>query len=372
MLGTGRPFVVCLDNPRLLVAACAEELQDKINAQTPAVQVHSLQVTSAAVYETLKAGEERKMKVYSCIVWTQDLQQTISYLDSLVDLTVYQKTPVRVLHRRSSLTREKKIHKMKTEPISDNLFMLRIITSAGTYVKEFVHGDLGRTSPSVGSLLSCKADIKQLDVLGLGWELSELEKLLEPPHQQAIHLITGNPHKFWEVFVLTQTAFEAQGYLLKQLNVDLQEIQGQSDEIVRDKASRAAEVVKDRVLVEDASLCFKAMNGLPGPYIKWIMQALDCEGLHTMLLGFGDFRAVSESRLAYCEPGAEPLVFYGSCEGLITKPRGDFAFGWDSVFQPEGSQKTFAEMKQDEKNTFSHRAASVQSFLSKWCLKNPK
>lgn len=39
-----------------------------------------------------------------------------------------------------------------------------MLASAGTYIKEFVHGDLGRTSPSIGSLLSSEADILQLDV----------------------------------------------------------------------------------------------------------------------------------------------------------------------------------------------------------------
>ena len=43
-------------------------------------------------------------------------------------------------------------------------FTLHLRTSAGTYVKEFVHGDLGRTRPSVGSLLGCEADILWLDV----------------------------------------------------------------------------------------------------------------------------------------------------------------------------------------------------------------
>ena len=44
---------------------------------------------------------------------------------------------------------------------------LDLVTQAGTYVKEFCHGDFGRTVPSVGSLLGCSADILQLDVLDL-------------------------------------------------------------------------------------------------------------------------------------------------------------------------------------------------------------
>jgi tRNA pseudouridine synthase 10 len=43
-------------------------------------------------------------------------------------------------------------------------FLLELDTQAGTYIKEFVHGDFGRTSPSVGEILGCEADILQLDV----------------------------------------------------------------------------------------------------------------------------------------------------------------------------------------------------------------
>lgn len=46
-----------------------------------------------------------------------------------------------------------------------NQFELSLLTSAGTYIKEFVHSDEGRTEPSVGTLLGCKADILSLDVL---------------------------------------------------------------------------------------------------------------------------------------------------------------------------------------------------------------
>lgn len=42
-----------------------------------------------------------------------------------------------------------------------------MLSSAGTYIKEFIHGDLGRTSPNVGSLTNSQCDILQLDVINL-------------------------------------------------------------------------------------------------------------------------------------------------------------------------------------------------------------
>jgi hypothetical protein len=56
---------------------------------------------------------------------------------------------------------------MQATQLSAHFMELHLTTSAGTYVKEFVHGDLGRTVPSIGSLLQCAADILQLDVMGV-------------------------------------------------------------------------------------------------------------------------------------------------------------------------------------------------------------
>ena len=61
-----------------------------------------------------------------------------------------------------------------------------------------------------------------------------------------------------------------------------------------------------------------------------------------------------------CEgPEKEPVLFDGKCNGTIVAPRGDNAFGWDPVFEPEGYKETFAEMPMEEKNKISHRSKSV-------------
>ena len=88
------------------------------------------------------------------------------------DLVVHQRTPIRVSHRRSDLVRDKIIHEMQIEvmPGAPRLFLLHLSTSAGTYIKEFVHGDEGRTEPSLGSLLGCETSILQLDVREIDME----------------------------------------------------------------------------------------------------------------------------------------------------------------------------------------------------------
>lgn len=86
-----------------------------------------------------------------------------------------------------------------------------------------------------------------------------------------------------------------------------------------------------------------------------------------MVQNFEDKTAYAQCIFAFCEgPDAEPLIFTGRCQGQIVAPRGDNAFGWDPVFQPDGFDQTFAEMPAETKNTISHRCnalAIVKEFL---------
>jgi len=67
--------------------------------------------------------------------------------------------------------------------------------------------------------------------------------------------------------------------------VDLPELQGEMDEISIKKCQEAAKIVQGPVIVEDTCLCFNALKGLPGPYIKWFLEKLGPEGLYKMLSG---------------------------------------------------------------------------------------
>ena len=81
------------------------------------------------------------------------------------NLDINQITPIRVLHQRPYKERKKQIISLKEiGKINDHFIIIEIIASAGTYIKEFINGDLGRTFPNLGSLLDCECDILQLDV----------------------------------------------------------------------------------------------------------------------------------------------------------------------------------------------------------------
>lgn len=120
----------------------------------------------------VKTGEEEKVKIYSayCIMSGANASVDWAKLESLSSkcpIVLQQKTPIRVLHRRSLATRERSIFRLevsKPETQDPKAFVLNMATQAGTYVKEFVHGDFGRTTPSLRDLLDADVDILALDV----------------------------------------------------------------------------------------------------------------------------------------------------------------------------------------------------------------
>ncbi|KAB8299915.1 hypothetical protein EYC80_000158 [Monilinia laxa] len=180
---------------------------------------------------------------------------------------------------------------------------------------------------------------------------------MAPP--KTLNFITGNKNKLIEVKAILGDTIDLQSQSL-----DLVEIQGTIEEISSDKCRRAAEIIQGPVLVEDTCLCFNALKELPGPYIKWFMQALGHDGLNNMLVGFPDKSAQAVCTFAYSEgPGHEPIIFQGRTDGKIVPARGPTAFGWDPIFEYEG--QTYAEMEKVEKNKISHRFRALEK-LKNW------
>lgn len=180
MLGDGRPFAIELINPRKasVSADVLRAIQDGINGKTgedaDLVGCRDLQMVDKGDMLQLKEGEETKSKTYCCVVWTEkDL--TAEELDaacSQKNVKLAQATPVRVAHRRTMMVREKTVQWMAYKKLKPHYIKLWLGTQAGTYIKEFVHGDFGRTVPSFGTLCGgCKVDIMSLDVvsISLNW-----------------------------------------------------------------------------------------------------------------------------------------------------------------------------------------------------------
>eukprot|EP00249_Psilotum_nudum_P012205 c23643_g1_i2 orf=154-741(+) len=181
-----------------------------------------------------------------------------------------------------------------------------------------------------------------------------------------IKFVTSNAKKLEEVQMILGSSFPLQSHKL-----DLPELQGEPENISKEKARMAALEIGGPVLVEDTCLCFNALKGLPGPYVKWFLQKIGHEGLNNMLAAYED-----KSAYALCifslalGPHSEPLTFEGLTKGCIVPPRGPKDFGWDPVFQPDGYEYTFAEMPKEEKNKISHRRRALdklRDYLQRNC-----
>ncbi|KAG0474442.1 hypothetical protein HPP92_014128 [Vanilla planifolia] len=177
MLGSGRPFLVEVSNGRQLPSMVdVLQIAEKINSSDKGyVKVRNLEMVGSEVWNLMREGEAEKQKQYAALVWISRpvLDEDLMTISSIENMEISQRTPVRVLHRRSPLERKRIIHWMKIEKIVGNnhFFLLHLCTQAGTYIKEFVHGDLGRTYPSVGSILECRAEILQLDVTAVKMDI---------------------------------------------------------------------------------------------------------------------------------------------------------------------------------------------------------
>ncbi|XP_013884238.1 tRNA pseudouridine synthase Pus10 isoform X4 [Austrofundulus limnaeus] len=167
-LGNGRPFAMELLNPHRSRFSEVEmkQLQETINKSSDKIRVHDLQIVSREAMSHMKDGEEVKTKSYTALIWTQKpiQREDITFIDEIKDLTLDQKTPLRVLHRRALAIRQRVIHSMNTRYVDCHHFYLGLKTQAGTYIKEFVHGDFGRTQPNLCQLLKTDTNILELDV----------------------------------------------------------------------------------------------------------------------------------------------------------------------------------------------------------------
>jgi len=184
------------------------------------------------------------------------------------------------------------------------------------------------------------------------------------------YFISGSAGKFNELRAIIPS--------IKQTNMDLNEIQEiDAKKVIEAKLQEAFKVLSSRrskrkrsqdgptksssLFVEDTSLYMGALGGqLPGPLIKWFMVSMKSEGLYKLAQDSQKFDAQAKTYIGYARNPNDITYFCGVIKGTIVAPRGNNGFGWDPIFQPEGSDKTFAQMTTEEKNNFSMRALAAQ------------
>ena len=202
-----------------------------------------------------------------------------------------------------------------------------------------------------------------------------------------LHYVTTNPGKL----------HEARQYLgdetITDYDYDYTEIQSESlAAIAAEGAREAYREVGAPVVVDDSGLFIESFEGFPGPYSSYVEDKLGIETVWALAQTVEDRAASFRCVMAYCdgEPfdaSPDPInredraaaaagdsaaamdddtdalpvkLFVGSVRGTIVEPRGDGGFGYDPIFEHDGS--TFAELSSEEKNALSHRGRALAKF----------
>jgi len=189
---------------------------------------------------------------------------------------------------------------------------------------------------------------------------------------RVIFFATSNVNKFNEARKVLAECKIAVGML----RIKAPEIQSSSlEEIAKTSVMDAFKRCNLPLIVEDAGLFIDALNGFPGPYAAYVYETIGNRGLLKLMENIEKRKAKFHSVIAFHSTELKsPICFKGEASGEIAKRerRGnsESGFGFDPLFKPAKSNKTFAEMTTMEKNKYSHRAQALQRF-AEWYQKSP-
>lgn len=168
--------------------------------------------------------------------------------------------------------------------------------------------------------------------------------------KKEIIFVTGNKYKFQ----VAQKSLRGGDLRLVQKKLEIPEIQSESvEEIAMFSARWAADRLKKPVVVSDGGCYIEALNGFPGPFIKYINKWLTANGLLSLMRNEKNRQVVWRDCLAFCEPGKKPKTFVCYFGGNIAKRSGKIIFrkdyGWiDALFIPAGYSKPLSEWPNKE------------------------
>ncbi len=169
MLGDGRPFVLEISNPRIREIDL-DELERRANDNDMA-GYNSLRFVQREAVERYKgAAADKVYRVHVVVDGKVNKEAVINAALSFKDANIDQRTPRRVEHRRADLVRKRKVHWIRADSITEDSFDLELETDSGTYVKEFVSGDEGRSVPSFSERLGVQCKVETLDVLAINYQ----------------------------------------------------------------------------------------------------------------------------------------------------------------------------------------------------------
>ncbi len=174
---------------------------------------------------------------------------------------------------------------------------------------------------------------------------------------KTLTVVTSNEGKYEEYREKLKDYY----YQVEMADVGYPEIQ--TDKL-EDVVEFALEVLSERspLIIDDSGLFVDSLKGFPGVYSSYVMETIGCEGILELMEGKENRKARFECVIGYL--GERKKTFKGVSKGRITrKTRGKGGFGYDPIFLPEESERTYAKMDSSEKNRISHRGRAMEELL---------
>ncbi|PIR58197.1 MAG: hypothetical protein COU70_02195 [Parcubacteria group bacterium CG10_big_fil_rev_8_21_14_0_10_35_15] len=161
-----------------------------------------------------------------------------------------------------------------------------------------------------------------------------------------IYFVTGNDYKFQ----IAKKAFIGSDIILIQKRLDTPEIQSDDlKKIASFSIKWASNLLKKSIFLSDAGCYIEALNGFPGPFIKYINKYLTAKELLKLMAGKKNRNVIFKDCLAYCEPGKKPVLFLSSIGGKISaKPGKSGQTSINEIFIPKGFNRTESEISRDQ------------------------
>jgi XTP/dITP diphosphohydrolase len=180
---------------------------------------------------------------------------------------------------------------------------------------------------------------------------------------------TNNKNKVAEIQSLVGADFKIISLLEAGIDIDIPEPHETLQENAFEKANTIHILTQHNCFSEDTGLEIEALNGAPGvKSARYAGENRDFQAnIDKVLLGLSGIKnRAAQFRTVICllwmneQKMIIPFYFEGICKGQITETMmGEKGFGYDPIFIPEGSTKSFAQMSMEEKNEFSHRQKAV-------------
>jgi len=171
MLGNGRPFVLEIKNPKKRSLDLVK-IEKEINAEyKDKIEISKLHFSDRIEIARIKnAGFNKTYKIVFKCEKTINNEKLKKAVLSLRGKTIGQFTPSRVAHRRANMVREKHIYNCNLESVDGAMATLTLEAESGTYIKELVSGDDGKTKPSISEIIGVPCKVTELDVIEIKGE----------------------------------------------------------------------------------------------------------------------------------------------------------------------------------------------------------